>query len=60
MPRQFMDAKYRDFDHVHPNTAGHKLMAALACQQAPPQWQCDCDAIRRARWKGKVLAGPQI
>ena len=58
VPRQFMDAKYRDFDHVHPNTAGHKLMAALACQQAPPQWQCDCDAIRRARWKGKVLAGP--
>lgn len=58
VPRQFMDSKYRDFDHVHPNTAGHKLMAALACQQAPAQWQCDCDAIRRARWKGKVLAGP--
>ena len=57
VPRQFMDAKYRDFDHVHPNTAGHKLMAALACQQAPAQWQCDCDAIRRARWKGKVVPG---
>jgi lysophospholipase L1-like esterase len=59
VPRQFMDGKYRDFDHVHPNTAGHKLMAALACQQAPAEWRCDCDAIRRARWKGKVLAGTE-
>lgn len=57
VPRQFMDSKYRDFDHVHPNTAGHRLMAALACQQAPAEWQCDCDAIRRARWKGRVVAG---
>lgn len=57
VPWQFMDPKYRDFDHVHPNTAGHRLMAALACQQAPAAWRCDCDAIRRARWKGKVLPG---
>lgn len=57
VPRHYLAAAYRGFDHTHPGTAGHRLMAALACQQAPAEWQCDCDAIRRARWKGKVVGG---
>lgn len=57
VPRHYLAAQYRGFDHTHPGTAGHRLMAALACQQAPREWQCDCDAIRRSRWKGKVVAG---
>ena len=57
VPRSFLQAKYRDFDHTHPNSAGHRLIAALACQQAPADWGCDCDAIRHAVWKGKVVAG---
>ncbi len=57
VPRSFLQAKYRDFDHTHPNSAGHRLIAALACQQAPADWGCDCDAIRHAVWKGKVIPG---
>lgn len=57
VPQTFLAQKYRDFDHVHPNGEGHKLIAALVCQQAPPAWQCDCDAIRHAAWKGKVVPG---
>lgn len=56
--RQFLAARFRSFDHAHPNTAGHRLIAALVCQHAPAVWACDCDAIRRAEWKrGKVSAG---
>ncbi len=58
VPRQFLASKYRDFDHTHPNTAGHRLMAALVCQRAPAAWACDCDQIRRAVWRrGAVAAG---
>jgi hypothetical protein len=57
VPQSFLDQKYRDFDHVHPNGAGHRLIAALVCQQAPIEWGCDCDAIRHSSWKGRVLAG---
>ena len=56
VPRHYLGAKYRDFDHIHPNSAGHRVMAALACQKAPPSWDCDCDAIRHSQWKGKVVA----
>lgn len=54
-PRQYLAKTYHDFDHIHPNTAGHRLIAALLCQQAPKEWRCDCDAIRHAQWKGKVV-----
>ncbi len=55
--RQFLAKKYHSFDPTHPNTAGHKLMAALTCQQAPAAWTCDCDALRRAEWRaGRVQA----
>jgi len=57
VPRSFLQPKYRDFDHTHPNSSGHRLIAALACQQAPADWGCDCDAIRHATWKGKVISG---
>ncbi|MBI5607858.1 MAG: SGNH/GDSL hydrolase family protein [Deltaproteobacteria bacterium] len=57
VPQQFLAKPYHDFDHVHPNGAGHRLIAALVCQQAPAEWRCDCDAIRRAVWKGKIVPG---
>ncbi len=57
VPQLYLAQKYRDFDHLHPNGEGHRLIAALVCQQAPAQWGCDCDVIRRAGWKGKVVAG---
>lgn len=57
VPQWYMDKKYRDFDHIHPNSQGHRLIASLLCQQAPEAWGCDCDVIRRAEWKGKVVPG---
>jgi hypothetical protein len=57
VPRHFLAKTYQGFDHTHPNGQGHRLMAALVCQQAPQEWQCDCDRIRRARFKGKVVDG---
>jgi len=58
VPRQYLARRYWSFDHTHPSSAGHRLMAALVCQQAPVAWGCDCDAIRRAVWRGKIAAGP--
>lgn len=58
VPRQFLAKKFHDFDSTHPNTAGHRLIAALVCQKAPPSWQCDCEKIRRAQWRGGRVASP--
>jgi hypothetical protein len=57
VPQQYLAKQYHDFDHVHPNGGGHRLIAALVCQQAPAEWHCDCDAIRHAIYKGKVVPG---
>lgn len=57
VPRHFLRPDLRDFDHVHPNTDGHRLMALATCRKAPASWGCDCRRIERARWKGKVV-GP--
>ncbi len=56
VPRHFLRPELRDFDHVHPNTDGHRLMALAACRKAPASWGCDCRRVERARWKGKVVA----
>lgn len=57
VPRHFLDKKFRDFDHIHPNSEGHKLMALAACKRAPASWGCDCSRIAKAQWKGKVVEG---
>lgn len=55
VPRSFMKRKYWAFNHYHPNTEGHRLMAIAACKQAPAAWGCDCARIERAAFrKGKV------
>ena len=38
----FMDARYRGFDHIHPNAEGHEVIFQHACQSLPKDWQCDC------------------
>ncbi len=56
VPRNYMKRSYRDFDHIHPGTRGHKVLAARACTKAPKSWGCDCGKIKRASWKrGKVI-----
>ena len=54
VPRSYLKRKYRDFDHIHPNSAGHRIMAVRACKKAPKSWGCDCGKIRRAVFKGRV------
>lgn len=57
VPRNYLDKRYRDFDHIHPNSEGHKMMALAACRRAPASWGCDCKRLEKAVWKGKVVEG---
>lgn len=41
-PRFFLDPEYRGFDHIHPNRAGHHVMASTMCPRLPPSWGCAC------------------
>ncbi len=43
------------FDHIHPNTEGHRLMADLACPKMPASWGCDCPLVKTLVWKGKIV-----
>ena len=42
MPRWYLRSELRAFDHIHPNTEGHALIAQLACPQLPESWGCTC------------------
>ncbi|MCO4763721.1 MAG: SGNH/GDSL hydrolase family protein [Myxococcales bacterium] len=54
VPRNYLKKSYRDFDHIHPNSKGHRLLAARVCAKAPASWGCDCNRIKRAVFKGHV------
>lgn len=41
-PRWFMREELRSFDHIHPNTDGHRLMAETMCPSLPESWGCSC------------------
>lgn len=41
-PRFFLRPEYRGFDHVHPNRAGHRVIAETACPELPESWGCRC------------------
>ncbi len=42
IPRWFLRADLRSFDHIHPNTEGHRLIAETACPRLPASWGCEC------------------
>lgn len=42
IPRWFLRADLRSFDHIHPNTEGHRLIAETACPNLPASWGCEC------------------
>lgn len=42
LPRWFLRREYRAFDPVHPNRAGHRAIAEIACPQLPASWSCAC------------------
>ena len=53
LPRWFMRKDLRAFDSIHPNTAGHRIMATHVCPKLPASWGCRCDAIANMRWSRK-------
>ena len=55
VPRNFLKKSYRDFDHIHPNSRGHRLLALAVCRKAPASWGCDCARIKRSVFKGHVM-----
>jgi len=42
IPRWFMRQELHSFDHIHPNTEGHRLIAEAACPSLPASWGCEC------------------
>ncbi len=41
-PRWFLRPEYRGFDHIHPNRAGHRVIAETLCPRLPESWGCQC------------------
>jgi hypothetical protein len=48
VPRWFLRAGLRAFDHIHPNEEGHRLIALEACPKLPASWGCECAALASA------------
>ncbi len=43
LPRWFMRKDLRSFDHTHPNTEGHRIIAHAICPSLPASWGCACE-----------------
>jgi hypothetical protein len=48
LPRWYMRPELRSFDHVHPNSEGHRIIAAEICPKLPESWGCACESEPRA------------
>jgi hypothetical protein len=44
LPRWYLRAELRSFDHIHPNAEGHRLIATIMCPQLPASWGCTCES----------------
>ena len=58
VPRWFMRPELRAFDHIHPKTEGHKIMAEVACPKLPASWGCDCKLLSKLHWEKGKIVGP--
>ena len=45
IPRWFLRAELRSFDHIHPNAEGHRLIAEATCPKLPASWGCECPTL---------------
>ena len=50
IPRWYLRTDLRSFDHIHPNSEGHRQIARTACASLPMNWQCDCAVLEHLRW----------
>ncbi len=53
IPRWYIKRHLRAIDHFHLNREGHRIVAQLICEQAPPTWGCECQAMRQMTWSKK-------
>jgi hypothetical protein len=44
----FLAPELRSFDHTHPNTDGHRIIAATMCPKLPASWGCSCEPVTPA------------
>ncbi len=42
IPQWFLRTELRSFDHIHPNSEGHRVIAEAACPSLPASWGCEC------------------
>jgi hypothetical protein len=45
LPRWYLRAELRSFDHIHPNEQGHRLIAEIMCPSLPESWGCTCPSL---------------
>jgi hypothetical protein len=50
IPQWYLKKEYRSFDHIHPNSEGHRQIAKRACAVVPANWSCDCARLDRLQW----------
>jgi len=50
VPTYYLRPELHSFDSLHPNGAGHRIIAKLVCPHVPSAAACRCDAIERLRW----------
>ena len=50
VPTYYLRPELHSFDSLHPNGAGHRIIAGLVCPHMPSAAACRCDAIERLRW----------
>lgn len=43
LPRWYLRPELRSFDHIHPNTEGHRIIAETICPELPQNWGCTCE-----------------
>ncbi len=44
----FLAPELQSFDHTHPNTEGHRIIAATMCPELPASWGCECEPVTPA------------
>lgn len=45
VPRWYLKHELQSFDHIHPNTEGHRIIAIETCGELPVSWACDCSKL---------------
>lgn len=63
IPQWYLRPELRAFDHIHPSSAGHRVIAQATCPRLPATWGCDCERLADLEWDRKarrlrVLGGP--